>query len=330
MSRIEVTQLGRTFKTPLQRPGLMGALKGLVHRETKSVEAVRDISFTIEPGEAVGFVGPNGAGKSTTVKMLTGILTPTSGSLTVSGLVPHKQRKELARNIGVVFGQRTQLWWDLPVIESFSLLGHIYGIPKNDLEERLNRFKSMLALDEFIEMPVRKLSLGQRMRADLVASLLHNPPILFLDEPTIGLDVNAKDAIRAFLQHLVREEGKTVLLTTHDMTDIEEICRRMIVIDHGTLLFDGGLDELKHRYIDSSRVILDVEDAEKLRPHVPQGSKIVELHGTRLVVDHPTSLGRPAQLLETLLGHSPLHEVRIVEPDVEDVIRKLYAEKPTA
>ncbi len=239
---IEVEGLSKEFRTFRRREGVMGALQNLFVREYLTVHAVDHISFSINAGEMVGYIGANGAGKSTTIKILTGILVPSSGRVVSNGFVPYRERRHYTKHIGVVFGQRTQLWWDIAVIESFKLLKEIYEIPEPDYRRRLDVFCEMLNLKEYLHTPVRKLSLGERMRCDLAASLLHNPPLLFLDEPTIGLDVVAKERIREFLKEVNRTEGTTVLLTTHDLSDIEELSKRIIIIDKGRILFDGDLE----------------------------------------------------------------------------------------
>ena len=245
---IEVHELRKTFKVQRNREGLAGALRDLFRREYVEVTAVKDISFTIPQGEICGYIGENGAGKSTTIKMLAGILVPTSGTVRVAGYVPWRERERFVRNIGVVFGQRSQLWWDIGVIESFRLLRKVYRVPMADYRRRLDELVERLQLGDLLNRPVRKLSLGQRMRCELVASLLHNPSILFLDEPTIGLDIVVKTEIREFLIQLNREHGTTILLTTHDLQDIEALCSRVIMLDDGRIIYDGGLDELKTRW----------------------------------------------------------------------------------
>lgn len=244
---IQVDKLCKYFRTFQRREGVWGSIKDLFHREYQTIKAVDQISFSIQAGERVGYIGANGAGKSTTIKMLTGILTPTSGTATVGGLSPSRDREQYVRGIGVVFGQRTQLWWDLAVVESFRLLAKIYGVSPAEYTARLKRFDEVLGIGELLHTPVRKLSLGQKMRCELAAALLHSPRLLFLDEPTIGLDVVAKNAIREFLLSINREHGVTLLLTTHDLRDIEELCERVIIIHRGRLLFDGPLDELHAR-----------------------------------------------------------------------------------
>ncbi|HEY3291836.1 MAG TPA: ATP-binding cassette domain-containing protein, partial [Anaerolineae bacterium] len=244
MSIITVAGLHKHFKVNKHHRGLTGSVRALFSSESTLVRAVDGISFNIEPGELVGYLGPNGAGKSTTLKMLTGLLVPTSGEVHANGHVPWRDRKAYVARIGAVFGQRTTLWWDLPVIESLELLQHIYKVPHDRFQHNLTECRALLELDPFMHTPVRSLSLGQRMRADICAALLHEPAILFLDEPTIGLDVVAKERIRQFIRHVNRERGVTVLLTTHDLSDVEKLCERVMIIDHGKLLYDGMLAAL--------------------------------------------------------------------------------------
>ncbi|MBO9599793.1 MAG: ATP-binding cassette domain-containing protein, partial [Cohnella sp.] len=264
MALIEVTDLIKEYKLNVRKKGLTGAIRSLLVPEFRLKRAVDSISFSIDKGDTVGFIGPNGAGKSTTVKMLTGILAPTSGSVTIGGLSPFKERKKNAMRIGVVFGQKTQLWWDLPVIDTFDLLRHIYRIPASAYKRNLAMFSEMLGLQDFIHVPVRQLSLGQKMRADIAAALLHDPEILFFDEPTIGLDVVAKEKIREFITFVNREKGTTMLFTTHDMDDIERTCNRMIIIDKGTKIYDGTVEDIKRTY--GNDRIMVVEFGEKADP----------------------------------------------------------------
>ena len=245
---IEANGLSRHFTVNRRRAGLLGSLRGLVAQGGTEVRAVDDVSFTIQPGEVVGYLGPNGAGKSTTIKMMTGILVPSSGTATVAGLTPWADRRALAAQIGVVFGQRTQLWWDLPLIDSLELLRHVYRIPADRHATMLRSMRAVLDLDPFLDTPVRQLSLGQRMRGDLAAAMLHEPPILYLDEPTIGLDVVAKARVRDVLVELNRDRGVTVMLTTHDLADVEHLCSRLIIIDGGRLIFDGTVAEIRRRF----------------------------------------------------------------------------------
>lgn len=253
---IRVSDLTKVYRSFDRREGIGGALLDLVRRRYRNVRAVDKINFSIERGEMVGYIGANGAGKSTTVKMLTGILTPTSGTIDVNGLVPGKQRYAHARQIGVVFGQRTQLWWDLAVVEAYNLLQKIYRIPYDTYRARLAGFVEVLGIEEQLHVPVRKLSLGQRMKCDLCASLLHRPPLLFLDEPTIGLDVAVKERIRRFIRYINREEGTTIILTTHDLTDIEELCPRIMIIDRGRIIYDGATAEIKERFGRRRRLVV--------------------------------------------------------------------------
>lgn len=245
---IEVNHISKEFVSPKKYPGLKGAIKGLFSKEKVIKKAVDDISFQIQDGEIVGYIGSNGAGKSTTIKMMTGILTPTTGNCIVNGVDPNKKRKENAQNIGVVFGQRTQLWWDLPLSESFTILKEIYNVSEEEYKKQMEFFNEVLELSEFFDRPVRNLSLGQRMRADLGAALLHNPKVLYLDEPTIGLDVLVKDNIRKAIKEINEKYHTTVILTTHDIGDIEELCDRIIIIDEGKKIYDGGIEELKASY----------------------------------------------------------------------------------
>ncbi len=236
--------LRKVYRVGVRKPGLWGSIRQLVAGETRDVIAVDGVSFDISQGEFVGYIGPNGAGKSTTVKMLTGILHPTCGQVQVNGLSPARARRQVAQQIGVVFGQRTQLWWDLPTIDSFEILAAMYDVAPADYRRFMDEFTELLGLGEFLDTPVRRLSLGQRMRADIAAALIHAPRVLFLDEPTIGLDVMAKAQVRDFLTRINRDRGVTILLTTHDMRDIEELCERVMVINHGKLMFDGNLESL--------------------------------------------------------------------------------------
>jgi len=337
MTMIETTNLSKAFRVARRRPGFLGGLRSVVDPEVRIVHAVNDLSLRIERGEMIGLVGPNGAGKSTTIKMLTGILMPTSGYVRVAGLEPMRQRRELAGRIGVVFGQRTQLWWDLPLIDSLRLLRHLYRVPEKRHSDNLARLRAMLDLDEFIGTPVRQLSLGQRMRGDLAAALLHDPELLYLDEPTIGLDVVGKARIREFLLEINAEQGVTVLLTTHDMDDVETLCPRMLIIDHGRKLYDGTVADIRERFGGERTLIAVLDPAElSTMPHDAEGQLMLENlpAGVRQVpAEAPRialSFGKdaiPAHELVAWLGaRHRLHDVTFQEPQIEDVIRRIYEE----
>jgi ABC-2 type transport system ATP-binding protein len=298
--------------------------RGRLRRERQIVEAVRDISFRVERGELLGYLGPNGAGKSTTIKMLTGILVPSSGRVSVAGLDPSRRRIELARRIGAMFGQRVQLWWDLPLIDSFELLRHIYKVPAERHRASLQRFREVLELDPFLHTPVRQLSLGQRIRGELTASMLHEPELLFLDEPTIGLDVVAKQRVRDFLVEINRERGVTVLLTTHDLGDIERLCKRLLVIDQGSLIWDGRIDELRERYGGERTLIVDLE--EPAPPLQIEGARVEKVDGPRQWLRFR---GPAAELTARVAAAARLVDLQITEPDIEEIVRRIYGSTTT-
>jgi ABC-2 type transport system ATP-binding protein len=316
MAQIELDGVGKTFTVWTKR--------GRVRRERRAVRAVDDVTFGIEAGSLVGYVGPNGAGKSTTVKMLTGILVPSSGRIRVAGLDPTRQRVELARRIGVVFGQRIQLWWDLPLRDSFELLRHIYRIPAARFRANLNGFRELLELEPFLATPVRQLSLGQRMRGELTAAMLHDPELLFLDEPTIGLDVVAKARVREFLAQVNRERGVTVLLTTHDLDDIERLCSRLIVIDQGRLIYDGGLEDLKALYGYERMLVVDLE--EPAPPVDVPGAEVVRVDGPRQWLRFRREDISAAELTAAVAERAQLVDLAIEEPDIEEIVRRIYVE----
>jgi ABC-2 type transport system ATP-binding protein len=293
--------------------------EGRLRRRRRSVDAVDGISFRVARGELLGYLGPNGAGKSTTVKMLIGILVPTSGHVRVAGLEPSRQRIELARRIGAMFGQRIQLWWDLPLADSFELLRHIYRIPADRYRQSLARFRDILDLDPFLQTPVRQLSLGQRIRGELTAAMLHEPELLFLDEPTIGLDVVAKQRVREFLHEINTERGVTVLLTTHDLGDIERLCDRLLVIDHGSLIWDGGMTELKARYGGERTLIVDLE--EPVAPLELTGARVERVDGPRQWLRFR---GSAAELTARVAAAAPLVDLQVKEPDIEEIVRRIY------
>ncbi len=295
---------------------------GLLRREKREVRAVDGLSFSVGRGEVVGFVGPNGAGKSTTIKMLTGILTPSAGTLRVAGVEPARDRARLARRIGVVFGQRTTLWWDLPLLDSYQLIHRMYRVPDARYRENLDRCVELLGLGDLLDVPVRQLSLGQRMRGDIAAALLHAPEVLYLDEPTIGLDVVSKANVRRFLADLNAERGTTVLLTTHDLTDIEQLCRRVMVIDHGRLMYDGEVAGL-HRIAEVERTLV-VDLATELAPIALESARTVKVEGPRQWLAFPA--GQPAApIVAEIAAGWPLVDLSLREPDIEDVISLMYA-----
>jgi ABC-2 type transport system ATP-binding protein len=316
---IEADGLRKSFR--IHRRQATGMLR-FIRREAVDIEAVAGVSFSVAPGEMVGYVGPNGAGKSTTIKMLTGILQPSGGSVRVAGLDPARQRLGLARRIGVVFGQRSQLWWDLPLIQSFELLRHIYRVPEHLYRQRLAYFSELLELPSFLETPVRQLSLGQRMRGDLTAALLHAPAILFLDEPSIGLDVVAKARIRELLAKINRDQGVTMLLTTHDMADIERLCKRMLIIDHGRVIYDGGVEEIRTQYGDERTVVVDLEEAAP--PLDIRGARITRTDGPRQWLRFRRSETTAAQVIAQVAASARLRDLTIEEPAIEDIVREVY------
>lgn len=328
MPIIEVLNLQKTFKTAIRREGSFGTLLSLVKPLTREVNAVNNISFSIEKGESVAYLGPNGAGKSTTIKMLAGILEPSSGVVSVGGLVPSKNRKRNSYQIGVVFGQRSQLLFDLPVKDSFELLRYMYSIPLQQYTNSLERFSSLLEIEHLLNRPVRTLSLGQRMRCEILAALLHEPDILFLDEPTIGLDIVAKERIRSFIEEINREKGVTILLTTHDLSDIERLCSRVIIIDKGQLIYDGSLDYIKKNYATERQiqvVMADRTSAGEL------ASLLNSYEGINIAVEEQTILMTydqhytdTSELLRFILTKANPHDLAIKDENIETLIRRIY------
>ncbi|WP_339261524.1 ATP-binding cassette domain-containing protein [Paenibacillus sp. FSL R5-0713] len=321
---ITARHLQKEFKTPVIREGRFSGLRTLFSREYVSKEAVRDISFDIGPGEFVGYIGPNGAGKSTTIKMLTGILHPTSGEVRLDGMNPHLDRRRTVGRLGVVFGQRSQLWWDLPVKDSYDILAEMYGVRTEDKKKRLSQFAELLDLESFWATPVRKLSLGQRMRADLAASMLHDPELLFLDEPTIGLDVNAKRNIRQFLRTLNEEFGKTILLTTHDMDDIEQLCSRVMVINHGQLTYDGSIPSLRDTIGLPTLIRVTYRGSFLMPDTIPSPIQITAVEGQIVTVEVNRKEWRTMDILKQLEQWGEIEDVEMKEPDFEDIIHRVY------
>jgi len=295
---------------------------GRVRRRFEQVHAVDHISFTVAQGTMVGYIGPNGAGKSTTIKMLTGILVPTSGQVRVAGLEPSRNRVELARRIGVVFGQRTQLWWDLPLRDSFDLLRSIYRVPGARHARNMAAFTELLDLAPFLDVPVRQLSLGQRMRGELTAALLHDPEIVYLDEPTIGLDVVSKAQVRDFLTGINRERGTTVLLTTHDLSDIERLCRRILIIDLGHVIYDGDLPTIRRRFGDERTLVVDLEEAGP--PIDVPGAVVDRVEGSRQWLRFHGSELSASELVARVAERVRLVDLAVEETDIEDVVRRIY------
>ena len=322
MPIITVEHLSKHFKVYRRRTGFWGNLSSTVSRKHDVVKAVDDVNFSLERGELVGYIGANGAGKSTTIKMLTGILVPTSGHIDVMGLTPYRHRKENTRRIGVVFGQRTQLWWDLPVIDSFELLKHIYEIPQNLYKQNLEFFSELLQLQPFLSTPVRRLSLGQRMRCDLTAALLHNPEILYLDEPTIGLDVVAKEQVRQFLRQVNAERQVTVILTTHDLNDVEKICQRLIIIDSGKIIYDGGIDALKKRYGKTRMLIVDL--AQAYSDIQLEGVDLTRRDGNRIWLAFDRDTISASEVIAQLTARYEIQDLTISEPEIEEIVRRIY------
>jgi viologen exporter family transport system ATP-binding protein len=324
MAIVQTRDLRKVFRTAKRATGPLGALRTLLSPAYEDRVAVAGVSMSLEPGELVGYIGPNGAGKSTTIKMLTGILVPTSGEVKVAGIVPWQRRKENARNIGVVFGQRSQLYWDLPLIESFELLRAIYGVPLADYRRNLDEFVELLEMDEFLRTPVRQLSLGQRMRGDFAAALLHGPGIVYLDEPTIGLDVVAKDAIAGFIARINAERGTTIVLTTHDLAEVERLCRRIILIDHGVVIYDGGVERIKSEYGRYRTLVLHF--SESVPDPQLDGAEFAGAEGTTARFRFDRNQRRVDTLVRQASERYRVEDVSIEEPDLESIIRRIYVE----
>ncbi len=324
MPLIQTRDLRKVFRSVKRTPGAAGALKTLFSREYVDRVAVGGITMSLDEGELVGYIGPNGAGKSTTIKMLTGILVPTSGEISVAGLVPHLERRRNARNIGVVFGQRSQLYWDLPLIESFELLRAIYAVPRERYRANLAEFTELLEMDEFMRTPVRQLSLGQRMRGDFAAAMLHDPNIVYLDEPTIGLDVLAKENIRNFIARLNSERGTTFILTTHDLADVERLCKRIVLIDDGRIIFDGPTQRIKDEYGAHRTLVVEFDD---LPASVEvEGAKLESLTKNIARLQFDRKEISADQLIRRVADAYCVTDVSIEEPELESIIRRIYTE----
>jgi ABC-2 type transport system ATP-binding protein len=322
MSFIEVQDISKTFKVNKRKAGIPGMIANMFVPKYEYKEAVKKISFNIEEGEMVGFIGPNGAGKSTTIKMLSGILCPDEGNISVGGYVPYKQRKDYVANIGVVFGQKSQLQWDLPVIDSFELLKAIYRIPEDKYKKNLNRFTDMLDMGGFIDQPVRQLSLGQRMRSDIVAALLHSPKIVFFDEPTIGVDIIGKETIRSFIKELNEKDKVTMIFTTHDMQDIEQTCNRLIIIDKGSIMYDGSLHEIRNKYGTSRELIAEFNEETKVQPI--NDVIIEDKEDRRVSFTFDNNVIDVNKLMHEILGKYSVRDITVKEPEIESIIQKMY------
>ncbi|HEP7657961.1 TPA: ATP-binding cassette domain-containing protein [Streptococcus pyogenes] len=326
MVMIEVSHLQKNFSKTIKEPGLKGALKSFVHPQREIFEAVKDLSFEVPKGQILGFIGANGAGKSTTIKMLTGILKPTSGYCRINGKIPQDNRQDYVKDIGVVFGQRTQLWWDLALQETYAVLKEIYDVPEKDFRKRMDFLNEVLELNEFIKDPVRTLSLGQRMRADIAASLLHNPKVLFLDEPTIGLDVSVKDNIRRAITQINQEEETTILLTTHDLSDIEQLCDRIIMIDKGQEIFDGTVTQLKQTFgkMKSLSFELEAGQEEVVSQFLGLPNITVERHELTLEIQYDSSRYQTADVIQRTMADFVVRDLKMTDADIEDIIRRFY------
>ena len=328
---IKVENITKEFKSNKKYPGFKGAIKSFFSTEYIIKKAVDDISFSIEDGEIVGYIGANGAGKSTTIKMMTGILTPTSGKITVDGLVPYEKRKENAKRIGVVFGQKTQLWWDLPLSETFTLLKEIYEVSDKDFNERMAFLNSTLSLEDFMLTPVRSLSLGQRMRADIAAALIHNPKVVYLDEPTIGLDVMVKEKVRNAIREINKKYGTTIILTTHDLNDIEELCSRIIIIDNGKKIYDGSLEEIKSRY--GARTSIELQVKKKIdlsslnfKENLEGDDLNIKEENNKIIATFNKNKISSSEIMSEILKKVEVIDFKVIETSIEDIIKKIYSE----
>mgnify|MGYP004612663333 CR=1 FL=1 len=327
---IKVENLSKEFKTNKKYPGFKGAIKSFFSREYVVKKAVENISFEIKEGEVVGYIGANGAGKSTTIKMMTGILTPSSGKVLVDGLIPYENREKNAKKIGVVFGQKTQLWWDLPISETFTLLRDIYEVKEEDFKERMKFLNDVLDLEEFMLTPVRSLSLGQRMRADIAAALIHNPKVVYLDEPTIGLDVMVKEKVRKAIKEINKNFGTTIILTTHDLNDIEELCNRIIIIDKGKKIYDGGLDEIKDKYGAMTSLEFQVKESKvenvtiECEQSLDNDDLVIVTKENKITITHNRNKISSSEVMKSIMSKFEVVDFRISETSIEDIIKKIY------
>lgn len=326
---IELTNICKTFRVARRGGGMKSAAKALFHREYGRIEALKNISFTIQDGEMVGYIGPNGAGKSSTIKIMSGILTPDGGTCVINGKVPWKQRREHVREIGVVFGQRSQLWWDVPVIDFFELIREIYSVEPARYRKNLDTLISMLSLETILQTPTRQLSLGQRMRCEIAASLLHDPKVLFLDEPTIGLDAVSKIAVWDFMKELNRQRGTTVILTTHDMQDIEALTERILLIGKGKILMDGSLNELRRQHCGKRTITVSFSDARSIQDQVkllPHGLTLRESLNGRAVLETDIQLCPVSSVMAWLSSQMEVTDFSVSQPSAEELVVGLYRE----
>lgn len=324
---IEVENLKKVYKINKKEEGVLGAVKNLFNPKYEYKEAVKDITFSIKKGELVGYIGANGAGKSTTIKMLTGILEPTSGKILVDNIIPQKQRVKNNLNIGVVFGQKSQLWWDIPVIESLKIIKEMYNTTDEEFKYNLNKFNEILDLKGLLNIPVRQLSLGQKMRCEIAAAFIHNPKIVYLDEPTIGLDVVVKDKIRSFIKEVNKEKNCTVILTTHDLQDIEEVCNRIIVVDDGLIIHDGTLEEFKYTYGKSREIYFNVKKIdEKLYDYIEKETKfkIIEKGEDFIVVKFERDKYSATDIIKVFTNYCEVTDLTVKETSIETIVKDLY------
>ncbi len=324
MAVIETTELTKIFKIPQKEPGIKGAIRGLFLPKFETKTAVDHISFQVYAGEIVGYIGVNGAGKSTTIKMLTGVLLPSSGSASILGRDPHRQRVDNAREIGVVFGQRTQLWWDLALVESLNLIAKIYDLPEARYKLMLEKFTETLDLKDLLKVPVRNMSLGQKMRSELAAALIHEPKVVYLDEPTIGLDLIVKERIRQFIREQCQSTGMTVLLTTHDLGDIEELCPRVLIIDEGKIIYDGPIHAIRERFGKYREITFETGSTPSSSLSLPNGAEIISGEECRLQIRFDRNLASASQVAASVMEQAEVRDFSLSEPSLASIVKQIY------
>jgi ABC-2 type transport system ATP-binding protein len=324
MPVIETDQLTKIFKIPKKEPGITGAIKGLFIPKFETKTAVDHISFKVDAGEIVGYIGVNGAGKSTTIKMLTGVLLPSSGSARILGRDPHRQRVDNAREIGVVFGQRTQLWWDLALVESLNLIARIYDLPAARYKLMLEKFTETLDLKDLLKVPVRNMSLGQKMRSELAAALIHEPKVVYLDEPTIGLDLIVKERIRQFIREQCQSTGMTVLLTTHDLGDIEELCPRVLIIDEGKIIYDGPINAIRERFGKYREITFETGSKPSASLSLPNGAEIINVEECKLQIRFDRTLASASQVAASVMEQTEVQDFSLSEPSLASIVKQIY------